>query len=170
MQSFSTKLQNETLLIEESEEHEVKQFDVTIHVSGRDLQTPTGKLRYSWSLDGNECPKPSTETKVNFPNLSEGEHLFEVKAIDADGYEDPTPVKLTLKINIPFYKEKFFIRTIIVSIIVIIGIPIVWLLISLIRSIFQPISSWYGVIDEELIKNGKMPINKIETKQRQYIV
>jgi len=78
----------------------VKTTYTIFQFSGRDLQTPTDKLRYSWRIDGKPWPPFSNETEVRFNDLSNGQHLFEVKAIDTDGNEDPTPKEAPFEVLI----------------------------------------------------------------------
>ena len=81
--------------------------NVTIGFSGSDSRTPTGKLIYRWCLD-DKWYDPSPKTEAYFPELSEGWHVFKVKAIDADGYDDPTPEVLSFKV-VPIFPRTFII-------------------------------------------------------------
>ena len=105
--SFEVEEQFPNTFITQKPESMVKTTTATFHFSGKDLQTPTNKLRYSWRIDGKPWPEPSTKAKAELTDLSTGQHHFEVKAIDTDGNEDPTPADRTFEVSI----EKKFPET-----------------------------------------------------------
>ena len=86
----------------------IKTGNVTIRFAGIDLQTPADQLRYSWRLDSGEWSVPSRETLATLKNLSDGFHLFEVRAIDADYNQDPTPSAISFVVLVPFYNQLYF--------------------------------------------------------------
>ncbi len=53
--------------------------------------TSPGNLQFSWRLDGAQFSPFSSQTQVSFTGLTPGPHVFEVKARDLAGNEDPTP-------------------------------------------------------------------------------
>jgi len=75
----------------------IRTIDITIQFTGSDWQTSTAKLKYSWRADGGRWSKPNEATEANV-EASEGWHLFEVKAIDEDGNEDPTSAQVSFQI------------------------------------------------------------------------
>ena len=76
----------------------IRTTDITLQFTGSDRQTPTEKLKYSWRVDGGEWSEsPNETTEANF-ETSEGWHLFEVKAIDENENEDPTPEQVSFQV------------------------------------------------------------------------
>jgi Bacterial Ig-like domain len=63
----------------------------TFTFSGYDNVTTTASLKYQYRLDAGGWSAPSTSTTANLTGLSEGAHLFEVRAVDAAGNVDATP-------------------------------------------------------------------------------
>jgi hypothetical protein len=57
-------------------------------------------VRYSWKLDNEDWREYSPESKVLVENLTNGHHFLEVRATDSQGYEDPTPARLSFEVNI----------------------------------------------------------------------
>jgi len=98
--SFEVEEQLPETLITKWPEDPVKTENTTIQFSGRDWQTPTEELLYSWRIDGKSWSDPSRETIAVLPELSNGPHLFEVKAIDGDGNEDSSPMQVSFEVSI----------------------------------------------------------------------
>ena len=78
----------------------VKSSDITLHFSVRVPRTAPEKLKYSWNLDNQGWSSPSIQTSAYLPNLSNGMHQFDVKVIDEDGNEDPSPAKTVFKVAV----------------------------------------------------------------------
>jgi Tol biopolymer transport system component len=67
---------------------------------GSDTQTPPSQLRYSWRLDSGGWSVPEHRTCFNLVGLSQGPHLFKVKAIAADGRQDATPAQCQFRVDL----------------------------------------------------------------------
>ncbi len=83
-------------------ESPIKTKDIIIRFEGTDSQGRSIR-RFKWRLDGGQWTE-TNETSVTFPNLSNGRHLFEVKAIDIDGNEDLIPAEVPFEV---FIEEQF---------------------------------------------------------------
>ena len=83
---------------------------------GHDYLSLTGHewLEYSFRLDGGEWSVFSPETKHVFTNLSGGEHRIEVRARDLDFNVDPTPALLSFRVQVPVWREPWFIGLIVI--------------------------------------------------------
>ena len=66
---------------------------VTFVFTGSDNLTPSGSLLFSWRADNGSFSNFSAGTSVTLTNLTPGSHLFQVKARDLAGNEDPTPAE-----------------------------------------------------------------------------
>jgi hypothetical protein len=65
---------------------------LTFTFSGSDNVTATTNLKYQYRLNGGDwSTPPSTNTTANLTSLSDGAHLFEVRAVDEAGNEDVSP-------------------------------------------------------------------------------
>jgi len=104
--AFEVEEQLPNTFIVRTPESPVETVNAIFEFFGKDLQTPPHELRYSWSIDGKSWSYPSTKTRADVQNLSSGQHIFEVKAIDRDGNEDPTPVKIPFEISEQFPDTK----------------------------------------------------------------
>jgi len=93
----------------------IRKTSVKISFTGRDSKTPTEQLQYSWRLDDNSWSTPSMETMVHRKDLSNRKYTFQVKVIDADGNEDPTPDITQFTVVVPFYSHPFFLSIIIIT-------------------------------------------------------
>jgi len=69
--------------------------NATFSFSGSDNQTAGPSLVFSWRLDSGPWSPFSADTSANLSGLAESPHLFEVKARDLAGNEDPTPASRT---------------------------------------------------------------------------
>ena len=78
-------------LIDAGPSGQVPGGNVTFTFSGSDNQTAGPSLVFSWRLDTGPWSPFSADTSATFPGLAEGPHVFEVKARDLAGNEDPTP-------------------------------------------------------------------------------
>src|SRR5262249_25456947 len=63
---------------------------VTFTFSGSDNFTPIASLQFAWRLDSAAFSAFSLATSATLPNLAEGQHTFEVKAVDLAGNESAT--------------------------------------------------------------------------------
>jgi len=77
----------------------IKTPDVTFHFSVED-PTKENNSQYSWRLDGGEWMPFSPKTNAPLDNLTNGMHLFEVKAKDELGNIDATPDKIWFEVAI----------------------------------------------------------------------
>jgi len=64
---------------------------ISLAFSGTDNVTPAAALVFAWRLDGGPWSAFSPATSVALPAPGQGVHVFEVKARDLAGNEDPTP-------------------------------------------------------------------------------
>jgi len=95
----------DTRIVWDTRMEPIKKSDVKISFTGKDSSTPSEQLQYLWRLDDNEnWSIPSSKTVVHLKNLSNGRHHFQVKAIDADSNEDPTPAEIQFRIAVPWWK------------------------------------------------------------------
>jgi Bacterial Ig-like domain len=67
--------------------------------SGSDNVTSTANLKYQYRLDSGGWSAPSTSTTANLTGLSEGAHLFEVRAVDETGNVDATPAQRSFTVD-----------------------------------------------------------------------
>ena len=74
--------------------------EYTFHFNAKNLQS---LVQYSWRLDGREWSKfsPKPKASVTVMNLTNGVHLFQVKAKDAEGNEVPTPAEISFEVGMP---------------------------------------------------------------------
>jgi len=73
--------------------------NTTFSFSGSDNQTPGPSLVFAWRLDSGPWSPFSVDTSATFSGLAESPHLFEVKARDLAGNEDPTPASRTFAVS-----------------------------------------------------------------------
>ncbi len=66
---------------------------VTFTFTGTDNLTPPERLEFAWRLNGGPFTAFSLATSATLAGLAEGSHMFEVKARDLAGNEDPTPAR-----------------------------------------------------------------------------
>ena len=67
--------------------------------TGSDNVTPTANLVYSWNLDSGTWSAYSAATTATLSSLSEGSHIFYVKAKDAAENEDSTPASRSFSVD-----------------------------------------------------------------------
>jgi sugar lactone lactonase YvrE len=60
---------------------------------GRDELTPAAGLEFAWRLDGGAFSEFSSATSATLADVAVGSHVFEVKARDRAGNEDPSPAR-----------------------------------------------------------------------------
>jgi Tol biopolymer transport system component len=72
----------------------------TFTFSGSDNVTITANLKYQYRVDGGDWSMPlSTSTTANVVGLSDGAHLFEVRAVDEAGNEDLSPAERSFTVD-----------------------------------------------------------------------
>jgi len=72
----------------------------TFTFSGSDDVTTTANLNYQYRVDGGDwSTPPSTTTTANLTGLSDGAHLFEVRAVDEASNEDASPAKQSFTLD-----------------------------------------------------------------------
>jgi Bacterial Ig-like domain len=71
----------------------------TFTFSGSDNVTATANLKYQYQLDSGGWSAASTSTTANLTGLSEGAHLFEVRAVDEAGNVDATPAHSSFTVD-----------------------------------------------------------------------
>ena len=76
----------------------VEKPDFTFHFSGEDAQTKKENLQYSWRFDQKEWTPFSKKTSAHIENLTNGLHLFEVRAKNEAGVIDATPDKVWFEV------------------------------------------------------------------------
>jgi len=72
-------------------------------------QTDSGRLLFSYRMDGNTWSAFQTESFAPFHRLSPGEHRFEVRAMDRGGNIDPNPPSLSFIVLRPWYRQPGFL-------------------------------------------------------------
>ncbi|MBN2071739.1 MAG: FG-GAP repeat protein [Candidatus Krumholzibacteriota bacterium] len=83
-----------------SEGSTISTSNVTFEWTGSDDHTATGDLEYSYQLDGEGYSAFSGGTSRQYVGLSNGSHLFEVKARDEVLNEDQTPAARSFTVNV----------------------------------------------------------------------
>lgn len=68
-------------------------------VAGDDSLTPRDKLEYAWRLNDGEFSTFAADTEISLAALTPGPHVFEVKARDLAGNEDPTPARQSFTVG-----------------------------------------------------------------------
>lgn len=73
------------------------------------------KVRYQYRLNGydNNWSPPIAESVASFSNLNPGDYVFEVKSSNANGTWNRVPTTFHFSIATPYYKEPWFIATLI---------------------------------------------------------
>ena len=72
---------------------------VTFTFTGTDTLTPAASLAFAWRLDGGPWSAFDSATSAAIAGLAQGPHLFEVKARDLAGNEDPTPAQASFTVG-----------------------------------------------------------------------
>jgi hypothetical protein len=71
----------------------------TFTFTGSDSRTTTANLKYQYQLDSGGWSSASTSTTANLTGLSEGAHLFEVRAVDEAGNVDANPAQRSFTVD-----------------------------------------------------------------------
>lgn len=85
--------------------------DIPFVYSGVDKwkYTETPRLRYSYRIDEENWKPYTQETIALVHNVSAGEHVFEVRAMDINYNVDDTPSRWEFTVLLPWYREPIFI-------------------------------------------------------------
>lgn len=75
-------------------------FPVVFSYIGQDAEDPVESLTYAIRLDAGAWSEWTAQTTASFSDLAEGDHVFEVKARDILGAEDPTPASKTFTVHL----------------------------------------------------------------------
>jgi hypothetical protein len=73
--------------------------EITIDYAGTDDFSSYGSLEFSYSVDISNWSAWTTFTSVSITGLADGAHIFEVKARDEAGNEDPTPASVSFTVD-----------------------------------------------------------------------
>ena len=79
----------------------IAQSTVVYAFTGTDNLTPSSSLLFAWSLDGGPPTGFSATTTASVGPLAAGSHVFEVRARDLAGNEDPTPARREFAVEPP---------------------------------------------------------------------
>ena len=71
----------------------------TFAFKGSDNLTPAERLAFAWRLDDGPWSTFGPAPSATFSGLAQGRHLFEVKARDQAGNEDPTPAQANFTLS-----------------------------------------------------------------------
>jgi serine phosphatase RsbU (regulator of sigma subunit) len=96
-------------------------YDLNIDFIGICLQDPV-KVRYKFKLEGlnDKFEEIGYETrKWNFPKLKDGTYTFLLYAANNDGLWNSTPIKFTIIIKKPFWKEPLFYILLFIALVVV---------------------------------------------------
>ncbi len=74
-------------------------ISVTFTFTGTDNLTPAASLAFAWRLDGGPWSAFDSATSATIAGLAQGPHLFEVKARDLAGNEDPSPAQQSVTVG-----------------------------------------------------------------------
>ena len=140
----------------------VKTTDYTFGLQGSDVP------KYEYHYDDKEWQE-TTETFVTLEKLSDGRHIFEAIAINKDGIEDPTSVKVEFYVDVPFYNKTFFLP-IVFGFVFVIFVTAVLIVIIRYKGFQRDYSYLYEEIDKELLETGGASLEMIPSRQRQQVV
>jgi signal transduction histidine kinase/DNA-binding response OmpR family regulator len=84
---------------------------VQIQFKGSDYwaATAASDLDYSWKLDGGPWSAFSTDSYVTLNDVEVGDHVLMVRARDRSGNVDETPAQVSFRVNLPVWKQSWFI-------------------------------------------------------------
>ncbi|RKX45588.1 MAG: hypothetical protein DRP27_03745 [Thermotogae bacterium] len=69
-----------------------------LEVKGEDKESPANELHFLIEVDGVEMPMESN--RFDLSNLEEGVHRIRVWTVDPQGAEDPSPVEITVRVDL----------------------------------------------------------------------
>jgi sugar lactone lactonase YvrE len=72
---------------------------VAFTLGGEDNLTPAARLQFAWRLDAGPLSAWTTDTEVMLDGLAAGPHVFEARARDLAGHEDPTPARSSFTVG-----------------------------------------------------------------------
>lgn len=72
---------------------------VTFTFTGTDNRTPVASLEFAWRLDNGSWSAFGLATSATIAGLTQGPHLFEIKARDLAGNEDPIPAPANFTVS-----------------------------------------------------------------------
>ncbi|MEW6469896.1 MAG: two-component regulator propeller domain-containing protein [Bacteroidota bacterium] len=86
------------------------QNHLTFDFAGISKSVPE-RVTYQFMLSGNDedWNPPTDQTQVTYSNLSPGDYVFKVKAMNADGVWSPEPAEFRFSILAPFWQTKGFL-------------------------------------------------------------
>lgn len=83
-------------------------YELVINFIGVSLTNPGG-VTYRYKLEGfEEKWQTTSEGKITYPKLTDGEYRFVIYAKNSDGFENPIPKSFTIIIKEPFWKKTWF--------------------------------------------------------------
>ncbi len=84
---------------------------IQIQFQGSDYwaATPASDLDYSWKLDDGPWSAYSGHSYVTLNEVEVGDHVLMVRARDRSGNVDETPAQVTFRVNLPVWKQTWFI-------------------------------------------------------------
>ena len=85
--------------------------NILLEWSGKDRwnDTPTDNMRYQWRLDNGPWSPASKRTARSFVSLASGRHTFEVRAMDQDMNNDPTPAVHAFVVEPPWWRNPWMV-------------------------------------------------------------
>jgi PAS domain S-box-containing protein len=117
---FSFKNKNVKNLISKDKAIVLQSEDNNLLIEFKSVNTKSNFISYSYKLEGyqDEWSQWSKKQEAFFSNLKSGNYVFKVKAsVDSQSISEVTT--LVFKVSIPFYKNKWFIISVITFLIVI---------------------------------------------------
>jgi len=72
-------------------------------------RTPSQELLFSWRVDGGEWSPYSRDDRALLHDLSSGAHRFEVRAMDREYNQEPTPAVHMLTVMAPVWQQAWFL-------------------------------------------------------------
>jgi hypothetical protein len=77
----------------------ITETSATFAFTGSDGMTPTAGLTFSWRLDGGAASPFDAAGTATVSGLTTGSHVFEVRARDQAGNEDPSPARRSFSVS-----------------------------------------------------------------------
>lgn len=84
---------------------------IQVQFGGSDFwaATATADLEYSWKLDTGPWSPFAAESYVTLNEVKQGRHVLMVRARDRSGNVDATPAQVGFRVNLPVWKQGWFI-------------------------------------------------------------